>query len=520
MHQTRRQFLKTLGTGSAAVFASGMLISRRSGGGQQSAPRPNILFAIADDQSWPHAGAYGCPGINTPAFDRVAREGILFTNAFCAAPQCSPNRAAIFTGRNIGQLEEAGTHASNFPKKFQVYPDLLEESGYEVGFTGKGWGPGNWEYNGRPRNPAGQEFSEHELQKRPYDSVRNLDYTANFRAFLNQRDPDRPFHFWYGASEPHRSYQPGIGLQAGKKLADVEVPAFLPDTEEIRSDILDYFVEIEWFDHHLGQMLTILEESGELENTLVVVTSDNGMPFPRAKANLYEFGTHMPLAIRWPERVASGRVVRDLTSSIDFAPTLLEIAGVDIPAQVTGKSLSQVLFSSEEGLVDPSREWVLTGRERHTHARPDNLAYPARALRTGQYLYIRNLAPDRWPAGNPGGSGDPPHYHDIDDSPSKTYMLEHQDDPAVCQLFHLGFGKRPLEELYDIQADPGCIHNLAGQYEYQQLQEHLWEQLEDTLRAQHDPRAFGYEIFESYPRYSHMRDFPGFKQQGEYNFEY
>ena len=488
--------------------------------GERQGPRPNILFVISDDQSWPHASAYGEPEIDTPAFDRVAREGVLFENAFTAAPQCSPNRAAILTGRNIWQLEEAGTHASNFPKKFEVFPNLLETAGYQVGYTGKGWGPGNWEYNARPRNPAGPEYSKRRLSEKLLDSISDLDYAANFRAFFEARDRARPFFFWVGGQEPHRVYDRGSGLKAGKNPDRVQVPPFLPDTPEVRSDMLDYFLEVETFDRHLGRILDLLDSEGELDRTLVVVTSDNGMPFPRAKANLYEYGTHVPLAVRWPEQVPGGRVVRDLTSSIDFAPTFLRLAGVEIPVQVTGKSLVNVLRSRDEEIVDRTRTTVLTGRERHTHARPDNHAYPARALRTTQYLYIWNVKPDRWPAGNPSGSGDPPHYHDIDDSPTKTWMLEHRRQPEVRRLFQLGFGKRPEEELYDIRRDPGCLNNLASNPEYAEIRKQLRARLDRMLAEQHDPRAFGYEIFESYPRYSPMRDFPGFKTRGEYNFDY
>ncbi len=494
---------------------------------------PNILFVISDDQSWPHAGAYGAEELNTPGFDRLAREGVLFTNAFAAAPQCSPNRAAILTGRNVWQLEEAGTHASNFPQKFDVFPDLLEKAGYEVGYTGKGWGPGNWQYNGRPGNPAGPAYQEIKLQDPPTSSLSGVDYAGNFGQFLDDRDrdPSAPFFFWVGTHEPHRGYEKGSGIAGGKNPDRVRVPGFLPDVPEIRSDILDYYLEIEWFDRQLVQIMQLLEKRGELDNTVIVVTSDNGMPFPRAKANLYEYGTHVPLAIRWPRGIPAGRVVDDLTSSIDFAPTFFEIAGADIPAQITGKSLMAILRSKREGYVDSARKEVLTGRERHTHARPDNLGYPSRAIRTTNYLYIWNVAPNRWPAGNPRPedrkdrtTGDFKSfgwgYADIDGSPSKTWMLENREKPGVERLFQLAFEKRPEVELYNIRKDPACLNNLAGKAEYQTIQQRLKSKLDTMLTNQQDPRAFGYEIFESYPRYSDMRNFTGFKEKGAYNFNY
>ena len=257
--------------------------------------RPNILVAISDDQSYPHASAYGYEAISTPSFDRVARMGLLFQGAFTPAPGCSPMRAAFLTGRNIWQIEQAGTHASSFPRKYEVYQDRLEQAGYFVGYTGKGWGPGNWEDSGRERNPAGPSFSSKTLSAPA--GIRKTDYAANFAEFLTQRPQDKPFSFWFGSGEPHRSFKKGIGRSNGLDPDKVRIPPFLPDTPEVRDDILDYCYEIQWFDSHLGRMLDLLADAGELKNTLVIVTSDNGMAFPRAKANVYEYGIHMPLAV-------------------------------------------------------------------------------------------------------------------------------------------------------------------------------------------------------------------------------
>jgi len=516
----RRQFLKwsaaAFGAAAFGAAASGIL-----GACSGTRKRPNILLAISDDQCWRHTGFAGSAMVQTPAFDRVAAEGVYFENAFCAAPQCSPCRAALLTGRHIWQLREAGTHASNFPRDLMVFTDLLENAGYQRGYTGKPWGPGNWQVTRWPGNPVGPGFDEISFETAPAPGISNNDYSANFEAFLEQRDPSRPFFFWYGGREPHRAYDPGAGERAGKHPAEAEVPPFLPDAEIVRADLLDYAVEIEWFDRHLGQMLHHLEEAGELENTLVLVTSDNGMPFPRAKANLYEYGVHMPLAIQWPRAVKSGRRVSDLISFIDLAPTLLEAAGLGKPPAMTGRSFYDLLISRESGRIDPSRDEVLFGRERHTHARPDNLGYPSRALRSDAYLYIRNFKPERWPAGDPTGSGDPEGFHDVDGSPTKSFMLENSDRPEVAPLFELAFAKRPAEELYDIVADPGCLRNLASRPEHSERLAAMRSRLEDKLRQQGDPRLHGRgDLFESYPRYSRMRDFPGFKEQGEYNPAY
>lgn len=510
---TRREFLRFAAVASAAAWAGPHLILRRP------AKRPNILLVIADDHSWPHAGAYGCRFVRTPNFDRVAREGVLFTHAFAAAPQCSPNRASILTGRYIWQLEEAGTHSSHFPRKFPVYTDLLEDAGYFVGYTGKGWGPGNWEVSGWPHNPAGEEFNRHRVQERPASGLSAIDYAENFAEFLRTRPKGRPFCFWLGSHEPHRPYEPGAGARSGLRPEDVEVPGFLPDHPVVRGDLLDYAQEIEWFDQQLGKVLRILEEAGELDDTLVVVTSDNGMPFPRAKANLYEYGLRLPLAVRWATEVPGGRVVDELVSFVDFAPTFLEAAGVPVPRGMEGKSLLPLL--TNRGPRIRHRDYILAGRERHSHARPDNLGYPARAIRTERYLYIWNVKPDRWPAGDPTGSGEPEGYHDIDASPTKSFMIEHQEEPGIRRVFELGFGKRPEEELYAVDGDPFCLRNLAAEPAFAALRRELHDKLHSLLRQQADPRELGRgDVFESYPRYGAMRNFPGFKEEGKYNPKY
>ncbi len=512
----RRHFLQQSSCGALGVLGAslaGMQPSLR-GAVEGAKGRPNILFAIADDWSWPHASIYGAPAVETPTFDRIARAGCLFRNAFTAAPQCSPNRAATLTGRNIWQLEEAGTHGSIFPSKFTVFPDLLEKAGYHVGFTGKGWGPGDWRRGGWGRNPAGPEYNDRKLKSTPAAGISKVDYSGNFEAFLARRPRNAPFCFWFGGHEPHRNYEPGSGLKAGKKPCDVTIPPFLPDDPVVRGDLLDYFVEVEWFDAQLGAMLRQLDAIGELDNTIVVATSDNGMPFPRAKANLYEYGTHVPLAVRWPQRVKGGRVTEALVSFIDFAPTFLEAAGIAPPTEMTGKSFLDPLTVSQPGAIEPPRNYVLTGRERHTHARFDNLGYPSRTIRTQDCLYIRNFKSDRWPAGDPEG------YHDIDESPSKTFMLENRN--TCGELFDLAFGKRPAEELYDINKDAGCLNNLAQHPEYAALRKDLSEKLDRVLTAQKDPRALGTgDIFESYPRVSHMRpQLGGFAERGKYNPKY
>jgi N-sulfoglucosamine sulfohydrolase len=517
----------------------------------RASERPNILLAISDDQSYPHASAYGYQGISTPAFDRVAREGVLFTNAFAASPGCSPCRAALLTGRHCWQIEHAGTHASWFPLQYPSYPEVLAENGYFVGHTGKGWGPGR--NYGRRHNPAGPAYSKI-TSKPPYSGIRGTDYAANFAAFLEQKPDDAPFCFWYGASEPHRAFEKGSWRKAGKNLDEIVVPDFLPDTPEVRADIADYLVEIEHFDAHLGRMLEMLEAAGELDNTLVIVTSDNGMAFPRAKANCYEDGIHMPLAVRWGNRATGGRTVDDLIGFVDLTATILEAAGIDwsnvtveVPssrpnlhpeyaektladsgrrtqaaAPLAGRSIIDILESDSSGVVDGSRKAVFSSRERHSSSRYQNLAYPQRAMRTADYLYIRNFRPARWPAGPPQKYDRPPRgnqpgvlgsmhdgYHDIDACPTLDFLIARRDDAAIGPFLHLAVDHRPAEELFDIRQDPACLHNLADDPEHAETLLTLREECDAYLKETGDPRALDdSDIAETYRRYSPVRSFP------------
>jgi len=241
------------------------------------------------------------------------------------------------------------------------------------------------------------------------------------------------------------------------------------------------------------------------------------MAFPRAKANLYELGIHMPLAARWGQGISKpGRAVDDFVNHIDLAPTFLEAAGVAVPAAMTGRSLLNLFNSEKSGWIDPQRTFTLTGRERHTHARPDNQGYPARAIRTRDFLYIRNFKPGRWPAGDPT----PFPYMDIDDCPAKDFMLKSKDE-AVMALQQAAVARRPGEELFLIGKDPQSLRNVAGNPEYALVKQELAKQLDDLLRSQGDPRALGYgDIFDSYPRLSPMRkEFEGWSESA-YNPKY
>lgn len=464
--------------------------------------RPNILFCIADDASYPHMGAYGCTWVKTPGFDRIASEGLLFTRCYTPNAKCAPSRACILTGRNSWQLEEACNHWCFFPTKFKTYAEVLTEAGYHVGKTGKGWAPGIAKDNkGKPRQMTGKPFDKLHKQP-PTKAISKNDYAGNFAAFLEDQPADQPFCFWYGSTEPHRGYEYGSGIEkGGKSIEQIDkVPPFWPDNPVTRTDMLDYAFEIEHFDNHLNQMLDLLEEKGQLDNTLVVVTADNGMPFPRVKGQEYEYSNHLPLAIMWPAgNKKPGRKIEDFVSFIDFAPTFLDVANVDgtkLGMQpITGTSLLPIFKSEKSGQVVPDRDFVLIGKERHDIGRPNDEGYPIRGIVRGDFLYLKNFMPDRWPAGNPETG-----YLNCDGSPTKSDLLGLRTQPDLAYYWEISFGKRPAEEFYNIRQDPYCLTNLAESETYQKQMDQLRTEMTNRLTEQQDPRILGKgEVFDQYP---------------------
>lgn len=460
-----------------------------------AAERPNILFCILDDASWMHMSAYGCEWVDTPAFDRLAHDGILFNNAYTPNAKCAPSRACILTGRNSWQLEEAGNHVSNFPAKFKTFPEVLREHGYITAKTGKGWGPGYpGEVDGETRLLVGTSFDEKTYKKKVTKRISPLDYAANFEDFINSVEEDQPWLFWFGAKEPHRAYEYGSGRKKGGRQASEidQVPAFWPDNNTVRNDLLDYGFEIEHADRHLGRMLDLLEQRGQLRNTLIVMTSDNGMPFPRCKGQEYEYSNHMPMAAMWQEGIRNpGRTVDDMVSFIDLAPTFLEVAGIPFEQSgmlsSPGRSLVNIFHSDQSGQVESARRYVLIGRERHDYSRPENQGYPIRGCVGDGMLYLYNYALDRWPAGNPELG-----YLDCDGSPTKTEILNLFRSGEESSFWNRSFGKRTThEELYDLTTDPECMNNLAVDERLSEVKREMKQYMERNLRSQDDPRMFG-----------------------------
>jgi len=483
----------------------GLSIILTSFSGTLHAERPNILFCISDDQSYVHAGANGDPVVQTPAFDRVAREGIRFTHAFCDAPTCGPSRSAILTGQHIWRLEEAGNIHSTLPKKFNTYTELLQGSGYAVGYTGKGWSPGRLNAGGREANPAGRQFTNRKLKNR-LKAMSDLDYAANFGDFLKQVDKGQPFCFWLGTYEPHRGFDLGNGKRNAKDPSKVIVPPIFPDHPTVRSDILDYYMEIEHFDQMVARSMKLLEISGQLDNTIIVVTSDHGMPFPRAKASLYDAGSRVPLAIRWPDGIIDpGRVYDGPVNLSELAPTFLTATGLPVPKMMTARGLMDIIKDRPSG----NHNAAFIAMERHDGCREGGKGYPCRAIRTNKFLYILNHEPGRWPAGNPNREFCARYipFGEVDSSPTKTLLMDNKDESGFKRYYDLAFAKRPSEELYLIDKDPEQVVNLANQPEYKAIQKKLSKQLREKLIQTKDPRALGLPApWDYYPYYGLKRN--------------
>ena len=489
--------------------------------------KPNILFLFADD--WGRyasilRGSEGTGTINdvveTPNFDRIAAEGVFFRNAHVSAPSCTPCRSALLTGQhfwrtNTGAILRGAVWDASIPS----YPLLLQEAGYHIGYTHKVWGPGtpanspftkeqSYAKRGGKFNQFSQNVTKAVGEGKPLEEAKAElieESRGNFEDFLAAREGDEPWCYWFGPTNVHRKWIKG----SGKALWGIDpealkgkMPPSLPDVAEVRQDMADYLGECQAVDAYLGVLLQRLEESGQMERTLIVLSGDHGMPgVPDGKCNLYDQGTAVPLVVRLPGAVP-GRVVDDLVRLPDLAPTFLEVAGVPVPEGLYGRSLMPLLQSQKAGQIDPERSWVIFGRERHVDvAREDALPYPMRGLRTREFLYIRNFAPDRWPLGAPGLVGDASTpsaeeleqntmvaFADMDSSPTKAWLVAHRQSPEWRPYYERAFGKRPAEELYDLRKDPGQSHNVAAAPEYQADRERLSADLLARLAAAKDPR--------------------------------
>jgi N-sulfoglucosamine sulfohydrolase len=481
--------------------------------------RPNFLVFITDDESALERGIYGWSGLKTPAFERVAKAGVLFPRAYCSAPSCAPSRAALLTGRNFWELEQGAFIQAYLPTKFPVVPGLLAKAGYHVGWTGKSVAP----YQLMSEAPkadryhvktmAGRMYNDIRLTKKE-DQISDNDYAANFEAFLRDRKADQPFWFWVGTSEPHGPLSPSSTAKLAKKYGittdRIKVPGYWPDTEGLRKYHASVMYEILHADEALGKILDALDARGELGNTFVIVTSDNGSEPPKAKATAYEWGCNVPLAIAWPEKIKPGRVVDNLVGLQDLAPTMLEAAGLTVPTSMSAESLMPLLQSDRAGLIEPWRSALVTGLEWHGELPPHNRAF--RTIRDANFAYIQNYGGGvtREPQPKP----DSDYEKDAQNMRSaEALVVSHPKHPAVAHLAPFVFQKRPAEELYDLKNDPWQLKDLAQDPAYAETKTKLKKQLEDYQRKTGDPRITGdMDLFNKTREFVVKRKEEGYKE--------
>jgi uncharacterized sulfatase len=494
---------------------SGMTWAQEQGAAGGGAKRPNIVLAFADDLGR-YASAYRQAGVatvndhlQTPAMDRVAAEGALFHQAFVSVPSCTPSRAALLSGRHFfrngshSQLHHPwnGDNAKDPWNEVQGFGLMLAKAGYHIGWTYK-MHLSEDRMGGKARNyqAAGRRFNSFSEQVTRAATVEQgkaellEEVRQNFLSFVGDRKKsDQPFFYWFNPTNTHRPWQRG----SGKALWGIDpdrlkglLPAFLPDVPEVREDFADYLGEVMAFDAAVAVLMEELEKAGMLDNTLLVISGDHGAPgFPRGKTNLYDFGTQVPLIMRLPGRIEAGREVTAPVSLLDLAPTFLRAAGLKPTADMNGQNLLPVL--AKGGDETKLRGWVVCGRETHVNeAREGNLPYPQRAIRTRDHLYIVNFKPDRWPVATPPLNTPEAEKRrmDIDFGPTRSWFVTREGSPAIADLWELGFGLRPAEELYDLSKDPDQLHNLAGLSAYDELRLELKARLMAELKENEDPR--------------------------------
>ena len=455
--------------------------------------RPNVLLVLYDDMSANQCSAYGGSSIQTPYFDKLAREGILFKNGYCSAPSCAPARAAILTGKNFWELEQGAFIQAWFPSKFVTLTERLSAAGYRTGYTGKGWGPGVREPGKPKRDPVGPVFND--ILKKMEDQeecISPVDYAGNFQKFLDTGDTNAPFFFWAGIREPHRPNGKDNDVKlakAGYPTEAMKVPPFLPDTLGIKKEIAKYEYASRDCDISLGKLLKVLEARGLAEDTIVIVTGDNGMDVPRAKAALWHWGLHVPYAIRWPARINTpGRTVDDMVNHIDYAPTILEAAGIPLPKEMTGKSLLPIFESPKSGQVDATREFTVGGLEWHGKQNA------GRTILDQRFQYIVNYSTDTLYTFRPDLKvplSDESYEQNAAKLDIHGFINGYAHRPEVAPYAAPIFGPRAAEELYDLDKDLGELNNLAEKPDYAAVKDRMRKALFSYLAATQDPRATG-----------------------------
>jgi len=463
----RREFIKTASRAAAASLWLGVGQSLSCGSGKPpEAGRPNIVLLIADNLGWKDLGCYGNKDVGTPNLDRLAREGIRFTNAFITASSCSPSRASIITGQY--PHSNGVTGLTHIHRRLMLSPftttlaDVLSELGYNTAIEGK-WHvapylPTRWYgYRERLSGALPKDF----LITSPQKAV----------AFI-ERNRDRPFYLEINYMDTHRDsageFSPAAGFDY--RAEEVAMPDYyaLPDWPEIRTEVAQYYSRLSKMDDMIGGVVAKLDELGLTDKTLVCFVSDNGAQFPGGIMSLYDRGIGTPLIMRWPARIPAGSVDTNLISMVDLMPTLLEAAGAGIPKHVQGTSILPLATQDSDEIPN---EAVFAEMTYHV----DYL--PMRAVRTRKWKYIRNYS---------------------DDAIGLDQLAHKRWAHRLCDLQnHAWLRPRSPEELYDLERDPNEQHNLAGDPAHEEPLHAMSEILNRHMRETDDP-LLGREFARNY----------------------
>ena len=435
---------------------SALSVSLRAAAAAPTA-KPNILFVLSDDHSYPFLSTYGDTNVRTPTLDRLAAEGMKFHRFFTVAPQCVPSRAGYLTGRSAVAARMT-RFSSPLPRDEITFPELLrEQAGYYTGIAGRAYHlDGASGANAGPG--ASQLLADHGLKT----FTQRVDYLrqgsdeqaiVQMREFLDQKPADKPFCLWLNFSDPHHPWTPPAADRPDP--ASLKLPAHWPDVPGLREQLADYCGEVNRVDRSMKAVLDLLAERGFAANTLVVFAGDNGAALPHGKGSLYDPGSNVPLVIRWPGMIKPGGESRALLSGEDIAPTLLAAAGLKPGAKMSGVNFLPLVRG--ESSAAPRRH-IFVERGPHGSApvtvNMKNSGYDlSRAVRSDRYKLIYNCTP--WipysPVDSAGGAG----WRDI--------TAAHEAGKLSAGLRATYFTTpRPVYELYDLTADPSELNNLSG----------------------------------------------------------
>jgi N-sulfoglucosamine sulfohydrolase len=467
----------------------------------QETKKLNFILLLTDDQSY-HLSMVGTPGIQTPNIDALAKKGVFFTKAYSAAASCSPCRSAILTGmyphsnghwrnthtpvmsdpevqfgRQSAKVDPVGVH-----EDLPTLIELLNEKGYKTGITSKFHLSPPWKYPYHHRYPTG------------FKPLSMYNAAADFLSKAN----DQPFFLQVNIDNTHRPFRAHINQSGWPEVSpsDVQVPPNWPDTKITGEDYAEYLSTVEHADAVVGEVLKALNESGQAGNTIIIYTSDQGFCYHRAKATTYDWGVHVPLSVTGPG-IAAGIQTPELASHIDLTPTVLDFAGIAIPATVQGVSLRKLL----EGKTKSSgHSYIFSQHNAHGPA-PDEY-YPSRTVTDGRFRYIRNLrnqiVPD-YPierfitdeafANKPKGLA----WLCLDATPGGNWgnrafaeVIHNKDRfPVQYELLKSTFF-RPKEELYDLENDPWEMNNLADVTDYMKTLNKLSQVLDEWMKKTND----------------------------------